>query len=101
MGVGGSMLGGLAGGGLGGMLDENETLEVPVGDNAQLVGSSTRKHLRESFDTEMRKVIDSLDSVCFEGLSHWISRMQAQVRNVEETTRTLQKDIDRRIAAHG
>lgn len=101
MGVGGSMLGGLAGGGLGGMLDENETLEVPVGDNAQLVGSSTRKHLRESFDTEMRKVIDSLDSVCFEGLSHWISRMQTQVRNVEETTRTLQKDIDRCIAAHG
>lgn len=100
LGVGGSMLGGLVGRGVGGMLDEDEALLIPVGDNAQQVGSATRKLLRESFDAQMRKVIDSLDGVCFEGLSLWIASMQAQARDVEDRTRALLQDIDQRIAAH-
>jgi hypothetical protein len=100
LGVGGSMLGGLAGRSVGGMLDEDEALDILVGDNTLQVGSTTRKLLREGFDAHMRKVIDGLDGVCFEGLSQWISRMQSQAREVEDRTRILLQDIDRRIAAH-
>jgi predicted GTPase len=101
LGVGGSMLGGLMGRGVGGMLDVDEFLDVPVGDNALQVGSTTRKLIRESFDAHMLKVIDGLDVVCFEDLAQWISQVQAQARNVEDRTCALLQDIDSRIAAHG
>lgn len=98
LGVGGSMLGGLAGRRVGGLLDGEESLHIPVGDNALEVGSAARARLRKEFDARMNEVVEGLDRLCFEGLSQWIQRLQEQCLEVEVLTSDLLEDLEVRIA---
>lgn len=95
-----ALVGGAAGKVVGNMVETDELITIPVGDNALEVGAATRKLLAERLREKSRIVIDSLDQSCFAGLVDWINDLQRNVGRLENETLELLADVDRRILKH-
>lgn len=99
IGVTAALVGSTAGSKLGGMLDDNESAEIEIGDNAHLVGAKTRQMIREKYLKSADKTLSDMTLVCYSGLEEWIADLQAQASSVGAHTSNLMTELDERISA--